>query len=261
MSGHAEILDERERLRGAFAGAIALHAGIIGGLALSAWMAGHTDSFGAPDAGGAAIGIEAVNTIPLPHSGPTNPLANDSASQVPQTPAKPIEREKKEPTPPDAVKLKTRRAPKHTAEVASERQKFRPFDKLEPNQVTSKLAPQVSSPLYSAMPGSGRVGPGIQTTLGNRFAGYAAQIQQIVAQHWSTTDVDPRFRSAPVVIATFDLMRDGSVRNVALLQTSGIPTLDASVQRAILQSSPFPPIPPGFEKSSAKVEFSFELKR
>jgi hypothetical protein len=33
------------------------------------------------------------------------------------------------------------------------------------------------------------------------------------------------------------------------------------VQRAIMEASPFPPIPPGFARSSAKVEFWFELKR
>lgn len=56
-------------------------------------------------------------------------------------------------------------------------------------------------------------------------------------------------------------MRDGSVRNVSLLQTSGISTLDYSVQRAISDASPFPPIPPGFDKDHMRVEFTFELKR
>ena len=37
--------------------------------------------------------------------------------------------------------------------------------------------------------------------------------------------------------------------------------LDYSVQRAILEASPFPPIPAGFDKDSARVEFTFELKR
>jgi outer membrane biosynthesis protein TonB len=46
-----------------------------------------------------------------------------------------------------------------------------------------------------------------------------------------------------------------------LLQTSGVPSLDFSVKRAILDASPLPPIPPGFDRDSAKVEFTFELKR
>jgi TonB family protein len=64
-----------------------------------------------------------------------------------------------------------------------------------------------------------------------------------------------------VVIADFDLMRDGSIRNLRLLQSSGISSLDFSVQRAIQDSSPLPPIPAGFPRSYASVEFWFELKR
>jgi TonB family protein len=101
----------------------------------------------------------------------------------------------------------------------------------------------------------------VNTTLGTRFAGYSQQIQQLIAQKWRTNDVDARIQSAPEVIATFDLMRDGSVRNLQILQRSGIQPLDYSVQRAIMEASPFPPIPPGFDRSSAKVEFWFELKR
>jgi TonB family protein len=119
----------------------------------------------------------------------------------------------------------------------------------------------VSNPLYSAMPGSGRIGTGASTTLGTRFAGYSQQIQQLIAQKWHTTDVDAHVQAAPTVIATFELQRDGSIRNLKILQQSGIPTLDFSVQRAILEASPFPPIPPGFDRSSANVEFWFELKR
>jgi TonB family protein len=91
--------------------------------------------------------------------------------------------------------------------------------------------------------------------LGTRFAGYAQQIQQLVAQKWHTNDVDAHVQTAPVVIASFDLMRDGRIRNLRVVQQSGISALDYSAQRAILEASPFPPIPPGFERDSAKVEF------
>ena len=56
-------------------------------------------------------------------------------------------------------------------------------------------------------------------------------------------------------------MRDGTVRNVHILQGSGIAPLDSSVERAILDASPFPPIPAGLRPRPASVEFWFELKR
>jgi TonB family protein len=262
LSAHADILDDRDSLGGAFACALMLHVALIGGMTAYTLLKGHSESFGSQDAGGGAIGVEAVNSIPLPHHGAENPVANDTQSQVPQTPAKPIERVKEEKLPPpDAVPLKSRKAKKEQAQVASEKQRFRPFKELDANQLTNKEAPQVSSSQFSAMPGAGRVGTGSNTTLGTRFGGYAQQIQQLVASKWRTTDVDATINSAPTVIATFDLMRDGTARNVKILQKSGVPSLDFSVERAILEASPFPPIPPGFERDSAKVEFWFELKR
>ncbi|MGD1095688.1 MAG: TonB family protein [Bryobacteraceae bacterium] len=257
---HDDILDQREPMRGAFLGALGLHLAIVAAILLNGWIEGHTDAFGSKDAGG-AVGIEAVDSIPLQHKGMPNPLANDTDSEVPQTKAKPVERVKAEPTPPDAVLLKSRNAKKKAAEVASERQRFRPFDQLEKNQLTSKSAPQVSNPIYSAAPGAGRVGAGANTTLGDRFAGYSAQIQQLVAQHWRTGDVDAHLQTAPVVVATFELLRNGSIRNVQILQGSNIAALDFSVKRAILDASPFPPIPAAFDRDYARVEFTFELKR
>ena len=262
MSAHVEILDDRDRLGGAFAGALALHLALLGAMVGYSLYMGSREAFGAKDAGGGAIGVEAVNTIPIPHHGAENPLANDTQSQVPQTPVKPVERKQEEKLPkPDAVPLKAKKSKKEPAKVASEKQRFRPFKELDPNQLTNTEAPQISNPMFSAMPGAGRIGTGANTTLGSRFGAYAQQIQQLVAQKWRTSDVDARVTNGPTVIATFDLMRDGTARNVQLLQKSGITSLDFSVQRAILDASPFPPLPREYPRDSAHVEFWFELKR
>jgi TonB family protein len=260
MTAHADILDQRDSLGGAFVGAIALHGALVAGLLGYQWLQGHRESFGALDAGGAAVGIEAVSAIPLAHRGMQNPLANDTKSEVPQTPAKPQERVKQEKVSPDAIPLKTR-TKKLPSQVASERQRFRPFEELDPNQVTAKEAPAISNPAFSALPGAGRVGTGINTTLGTRFAGYAQQIRQLIAQKWRTGDVDAQLQTAPTVIATFDITRNGTVRAVKILQRSGISSLDYSVERAILEANPLPPLPAGFERDSAQVELWFELKR
>jgi protein TonB len=259
MMYHADILDQPESMKRAFLAALTLHAAVVAAFVLYAWVEAHRDTFGAKDAGGGAIGIQAVESIPLAHSGMQNPLASDTQSQVPQQPLQ-KEQARREKESKDAVALKMRER-KRQSDVASEKQRFRPFKELDPNQVYAQQAPQVSNPLFSAMPGSGRIGTGANTTLGTRFAGYAQQIQQLVAQKWRTGDVDATIHTAPVVIATFDLLRDGRAVNIKILQQSGIPTLDYSVQRAILEASPFPPIPPGFDRESAKVEFWFELKR
>ena len=116
---HPDILEEREPLSRAFLAALTLHVTMLAAMGIYAWMNAHRDSFGAQNAGGGAIGIESVKTIPLLHSGEQNPVANDTESQVPQQPAKPIEKVKEEKVSPKAValKMKEKRRP---AEVASE---------------------------------------------------------------------------------------------------------------------------------------------
>ena len=261
MIRHADILDTPESLRGPFTRAITLHASIVAALLLSAWLNRPGEQFGDKNPSAGAVGVQVVDKIPLPHEGPPNPVATDSQSQVPQTPARELkERQKAEKPPPDAIKLKNKKAKETVAEKTSARQIFRNYKDLEKNQLTSQQAPQVSNPMFAPQPGAGNVGT-TNSTLGTRFAGYAAQIRDIVARNWRTGDVEARYQTAPQVIATFELMKDGSIRSVTIAQGSGIPSLDASVKRAILDSNPLPPIPPGFDKTSAKVEFTFELKR
>src|SRR6185369_11701936 len=114
-----------------------------------------------------------ANKIPLAHTGPENPVAHDTESQVPQAPAK-QERAKKEPPPPkNAVELKSKAAKQLRARVEPKPQRhFKSFDELDPNKIKSQQAPAVSNPLFSEMAGAGRVGTGANTTLGSRFGAY-----------------------------------------------------------------------------------------
>jgi TonB family protein len=259
---HIDILDQRESLRRPFTGALALHVTVIGGLAVYTWMAGHRELLGDPNAGGASVGIEAVSKIPLAHSGPENPVAHDTPSEVPPEPVK-QERVKKEAPPPKnavALKSKTAKQPRAKVEPAQPRH-FKPFEDLDPNKIRAQQAPAVSSPLFSEMPGAGRVGTGANTTLGTRFGEYSGRIQQLISQHWHTGEVDASIRTAPQVIVTFDIRRDGTISAPRIVQQSGISTLDFSVRRAILEASPFPPLPPAFDRNTATFEIVFELKR
>ena len=109
--------------------------------------------------------------------------------------------------------------------------------------------------------GSGGVGVGIGSPFGNRFGNYVTVLRQRISEKWRTGDVDPRIRTAPRVIVTFDLLRGGTVRDVRIAQPSGNNVLDYSAQRAIYDASPFPPLPGGYERSDAVIEIWFELRR
>jgi outer membrane biosynthesis protein TonB len=250
-----------EPVRGSFLAALALHAALAGAMIFSGWVGAHKNAFGAMDAGGASVAIEAVNSIPLQHQGPQNPLASDTDSQVPQERAKPVDRVKAEKPPPDAIALKSPIPKKTPAEEASEKTKFRNYKDLDLYQVYSKSAPAVSNPAFAAKAGAGNVNPGANSTLGNRCPGYAAQIQQLVAARWNTSSVDASIHTAPTIIATFDLSSDGTAHNVRIVKGSRIDSLDSSVERAIMDVSPFPKISPECGVDHASAEFWFELKR
>jgi len=254
-----DTLEHGDPVGRAFLGALGLHIALVAGLFVTGWLASARDSFGTKNAGGAAVGVEVVDSMPLVHHGTPNPLTNDTESEVPQAPVtKPVEKVKEEPPPKDAIPIKSPKAKK--VQEASEKQRFRPIDQLQPNQLTSSTAPQISNQMFTALPGSGQIGAGKSSLEGTIYGGYGDQIRGIIARNWRTGDVDAQLRSAPVVTASFDLMRDGSVTHLRLTQRSGNLSLDNSVQRAITDAK-FPPLPQGFPHDHATVEFSFELKR
>ena len=110
--------------------------------------------------------------------------------------------------------------------------------------------------------GAGPAGIGFgDGTFGNRYGYYVDAITRRISQNWLQSLVDNRIRTAPRVYMSFDIGRDGTISNMEIKQPSGIATLDRSAQRAILASSPLPPLPPDFRGQSVNVSFYFEYVR
>jgi protein TonB len=259
MAHHADILDERESLGGSFAQSVVLHAAVAGLLVLSSisYQRSREVWGSATTKAGDAVPITAVKSIPLPsRSGPINPVANDNESRVPQPPKPEPKRAIKEPDL-KALPLKSRLAVQRALREESQ-QRYRPEPPL-PNQVFSSKAPAAVSPMFEK-PGSGGVGVGPNSVFGNRFGGYADLVVQRVTQKWQTNGL-ARVQTAPMVIVTFDILRDGSIRNAQLAQRSGNSTLDYSALRAVTDAAPFPPLPPDYGGSDANVELRFQLQR
>lgn len=256
---HADILDQRESLRSPLAGSVLFHAAVFASFFVYGWWARtHTGMFGSPQPlGGGSVGISAVRTIPLPsRAGATNPLANDTPSRVP-VPAKP-EVHKKQPAPDkDAIALKSKSEPKKPSRVEQNLQRYH-AQPVQPNQVTSTVGQALVTRMVQKQ-GSGGIGANSNSALGNQFGWYLDLVKQRIAQKWDTTQVDSRLSSAPPVILDFDIRQDGSISGVRLFQSSGIPAVDYSAQRAIMDAAPFPNLPGGY--SSAPMEILFQLRR
>ena len=111
MTARIDILDQPERLRGAFWASVTFHAGMIGlfvGLTVYQPFGGKVIQLGDPKGGRfGSVAVNAVNTIPLPNRGAApNPVANDTESKVPQAPSKAKPQPKTKAPDPNAIALK-----------------------------------------------------------------------------------------------------------------------------------------------------------
>jgi protein TonB len=158
---------------------------------------------------------------------------------------------------PKAIPLKSRHVDTRSLEQLSP-QRYR-AQEPPPNQVYSSQAPAAVSPLYQK-PGSGGVGIGPNSVFGNRFGAYADLVVRRVTDKWQTNGLGG-LHTAPIVIITFDILRDGSVQNAKVAQSSGNNTLDVSALRAVGDAGPFPPLPAEWTQRQVDVELRFQLQR
>ncbi|MBK9169153.1 MAG: TonB C-terminal domain-containing protein [Bryobacterales bacterium] len=265
MDEHVDILAQSEHMRKPFVASVFLHVGVFSAVLMGSYMSWmQAERWGDRMAGGGSVSVNPVASIPMtPREGLVNPLANDTQSRVPTPPPDqpkpppPKEPERKAVEIPDKVKKLPKKRP---SEVAASRQRFRTQEEPKPNQLYSSAGQALVSPMLGK-PGAGGVGVGSGTPLGDRFGAYAALIQQLIAQRWSTHDVDPRLRTAPPAVVSFTLLRDGTVRDIRLSTSSGNRALDQSAQRAVYDVGKFPPLPPAYPGNDARIELWFQLQR
>jgi TonB family protein len=61
------------------------------------------------------------------------------------------------------------------------------------------------------------------------------------------------------VTVAFDILRDGTVENLVVAQSSGVASLDRSALRAVVDASPLPPHPSTWRDASMPATFVFRL--
>jgi periplasmic protein TonB len=256
MREPVDILDERDPVSGPFLGSLFFHLAVVG-VFVASWLWTNRTRQNLGDinpGGGPSYSVSPVHNIPIPRrDAPPNPVANDTESQVRTAPAK-QETEKRQPD--KAIEIPDKQKPKRQAERPQQQKKY-----LEPapqNQVYSRTRQAVSSPMYGQS-GSGQVGIGPNSPLGNRLGWYAELIRERIAQNWRTNGLDARSQSSPAVVS-FTIMRDGSVRNPQVVQSSGNPTIDNTALRAVYESNPMPALPPQITDSYISAQFTFNLR-
>lgn len=258
----SSTLHREENLKSGLAVSAGLHVGMIVVAAFWGYVNfGPKDRWGDPNANpGAGFAVTPVDRIPLPSRvARPNPKADDSESEVERAEKKDRDRDRVEKEDRDAIALSTKKKERAPQKATSHYQ-YRSSDELRKNQLRTSAGQAMSNPMYGTV-GGGGVGVGTGTPFGNRFGAYADILRRRISEKWRTNDVDPLVRNAKIATVSFDILRNGQVQNVKIVQSSGIPTLDYSARRAVLEASPLPELPREFERSSANVEFTFQLQR
>jgi protein TonB len=261
MIAHPEILEEP--IGRSLFGSLAFHGLLVAAVVGVSWVESHNRiTLGDPNGGRfGSVAINPVSSIPLPaREAPKNPVATNTESEVPTPVSKAKPAPKVKLPDPKAIALPSRDAKTklRPSEAASERNKFRDQQKDQPNQMTSTVGTRVNTPDFG-IAGGGGIGIGSSSPFGTQFGAYADVLRTRVAEKWNTSDI--RATTNPVVGVTFTLHRDGSASGIHITQKSGNSALDISAQRAVIDASPFPAMPPQFPKSEAEIEFLFQLKR
>jgi len=267
QSDFARVATVQSGLKGPLTLSLVLHSLLFGSLAVSTIMSHRGDLWGGPGGGG-AVSVKLVGgltgvPLPRPESVTTNRVVDESKGLYKSEP-KP---KPKEP-PPDAQQI-----PQFTKEKQP-RYVTRPSKTLEDTTPPPQNAVPYGQGGSPAVPytqfgmGAGGSTPaGMQFggpgggDFGGRFSWYVDAVRNRVSSNWLESTVDPSLRWAPRAVVSFDILRNGAVANVQILQSSGNASVDASAMRAIQGSSPMQPLPNEYSGNKVSVEFWFDFRR
>ncbi len=209
-----------------------------------------------------AIRAHAVSSLPgVPLPAAMLATMNNVATQNPGL-------YKTEPEPPPPPELKAEQIPKF--QEATKPERVERINKRMPKVETPPPAnavpfgsggqPAMSTGQFSNAAGEGELTVG-NGDFGTRYGWYVNALRARISSNWLLSTISPNVLTAPRVYVTFEIRRDGTVENVQITQSSGVPEVDRSAVRAVLASNPLGSLPPDYSGSSVSVNFYFDFRR
>jgi len=258
------LIDERrDNLRGTLLISIILHSVLFVVVVTYTMIGFHLGGGGQEWGTEGATKLGAVATLPgIPLPAPM--LTTPSQVQTQNPGLYKTEPQPKEEPPPDAQQI-----PKFKDAVKPEKlervnKRIHKTEEVPPdNAVPYGLggAPTMNYTQVVSPAGTGGVAMGEGNSFGQRYGWYVASMRARISANWLLATVSPNIVSAPRTYLTFEIRRDGTVIDVQMTQSSGIPEVDRSALRAILASNPLPPLPPDYSGGSVNVQFYFDFHR
>jgi len=243
---------------------------VLGLVAMIVWNAWHTSK------------VYYVNLVPAV-AAVGSPTAPADSPPVPARPAPVLPSRAPAPTPAPEPRDKAPREAPRLPEAALPKPSLpsravaplRPGEKELPSLANPTTAARVDKPQSTARPAESQAAPppaprglptGSPAGVGARsleasdfpYAWYLRQVQQKIEGAWQRQNHLKEPNQRPSVV--FEIRRDGSIGAPRIQDTSGNTLYDQAALRAILEASPFPPLPEGWPKPSLVLGMKFELE-
>jgi protein TonB len=214
----------------------------------------------------AAVGVPTARPAPvLPTRAPTPaPPARTPAPEAPRQPAPPREA----PRLPEPSTAAATRAPSPPALPRAGEKELPPLAGPRVASPTPTPRPEkVDRPVESRPAPSATLGQrtGSPTGVGSLsldvsdfpHAWYLRQVLQKVQGEWQRQNRAAEPEQKPLVLV--EIQRDGTIVMPRIEQSSGNGTYDQAALRAVVDASPFPPLPQDWSRPSLRVMFRFDL--
>jgi protein TonB len=254
---------DSESLKRPLVFSIAFHVLLLAAIAASAFLAREGENWGGAEGGGAIsvglVGSVPGVTLPKPDVVTENRVVDETKGLYKAEPEKPV-------APPanatEIPKFGKNKPPKYVTPKSRllENQATPPPNAIPYGQGGTPAVPYSSFSMGQGTQGGMGMASG-SGNFGSRFPWYVEAVQRKISGNWLQSAVDPNLRWAPRVVASFQVMRDGSVANIQILRSSGNASVDTSAVRAIHDSSPMQPLPNEYSGSYVNVEFWFDYRR
>jgi TonB family protein len=244
---------------------MAFHAALFGSLSVSTIYSRRGDMWGSAGGDGAvSVGLVAKVpgvTLPRPDAVTQSQVVDTSKGLYKSEP-----QPKPQPVAPDVQKIPEFKKEKAPHIVSRPSKVFE--DKTPPptNAVPyggggAPALPYSSFAMNGPTPGGmGFSGPGGGDFSG-RFPSYVDAVRNRISSNWLQSTVDSSVRWAPRAEFTFQIMRDGTIINIQMTQSSSNRAVDNSMLRAIQSSNPLSPLPSNYSGTSVTVTFYFDFRR
>jgi TonB family protein len=254
-----------ESLKKFFFWSLVFHGILFGSLTLSTIFS-HTGDMWGSTGGGGAVSVGLVAKLPgimLPRPDVVTQSQTVDTTKGLYKAEPPPKPEKVEPDVKKIPEFAKEKAPHY---VTRPSKVFEDKTPPPPNAVPYGQGGSPALPYSSfAMNGPTQGGMGFSGAGGGDFSGrfpsYVDAVRNRISSNWLQSTVDPSVRWAPRADFSFTILRDGSVTNIQMLQSSGNRSIDNSALRAVQSSSPMSPLPSNYPGSSVTVEFWFDFRR